>query len=91
MTTTALILHRVSDYDAWRTAYDSADDLRRQGGVISAEVLKPVGGDDLVAVTHEFETPEAARAFVSNDELKNAMQRGGVDPDSVQLHRRERD
>jgi heme-degrading monooxygenase HmoA len=91
MATTALILHRVSDYDAWRAAYDSAEEIRDQGGVLAAEVLRPTDGNDLVAVTHEFETPEAARAFFANEELKGDMQRGGVDLDSLQLHLLQRD
>lgn len=91
MATTALILHRVTDYDAWRRAYDSAGDLRDKGGVIAAEVLGPSDGDDLVAVTHDFETPEAARAFFANDELQGVMQRAGVDLASFELHLLQRD
>ncbi len=91
MATTALVLHRVSDYDTWRTVYDSVGDIRRQGGVTAAEVFKPTAGDNLVAVTHEFETPEAARAFFENEELQGALERGGVDRASLQLHLLERD
>lgn len=91
MATTALILHRVDDYDAWRTMYDSVDELRDQGGVIDAQVLKPTNSDNVVALTHDFQSPEAARAFFSNEELKGAMQRGGVDLDSFELHLLERD
>jgi hypothetical protein len=91
MATTALVLHRVSDYDGWRTVYDSVDEIRRKGGVTATEVFKPAVGDNLVAVTHEFETPEAARAFFENEELKGAMERGGVDRASLQLHLLERD
>jgi heme-degrading monooxygenase HmoA len=91
MATTALVLHRVADYDAWRTVYDSVDEIRRQAGVTAADVLKPTAGDNLVAVTHEFETPEAARAFFENEELKGAMDRAGVDPASFELYLLERD
>jgi len=91
MAATALILHRVTDYDAWRRAYDSAGDLRDQGGVIAADVLRPSDGDNLVAVTHDFETPEAARTFFSNEELKGVMQRAGVDLASFELHLLQRD
>ncbi|HEX6229723.1 MAG TPA: antibiotic biosynthesis monooxygenase [Solirubrobacterales bacterium] len=91
MATTALILHRVDDYDAWRTTYDSVNELRERGGVIDAQVLRPSNGDNVVAVTHDFESPEAARAFLANEELKGAMQRGGVDLDSFEVHLLERD
>lgn len=91
MATTALILHRVSDYGAWRTAYDSAGDLREQGGVLAAQVLRPTDGDNLVAVTHDFDTAEAARTFFSNEELKGVMERAGVDLASFELHLLQRD
>lgn len=91
MATTALILHRVDDYGAWRRSYDSANDMREQGGVIDAQVLRPSNGDNVVAVTHDFESTEAARAFLANEELKGAMQRGGVDLDSFEVHLLERD
>lgn len=91
MATTALIVHRVRDYDAWRTAYDSVDEVRKQGGVLDAQVLRPSNGDGVVAVTHDFESPEAAHAFLANEELKGAMQRGGVDLESLEVHLLERD
>ena len=50
-----------------------------------------VNGDNLVAVTHDFETPEAASAFLSDEELKGVMQRAGVDAGSIQVHLLERD
>lgn len=89
--TTALITHRVRDYDAWRDAYDSVEDLRRESGVTDAQVLKPSNGQDPVAVTHDFSSPEAARAFLDNEDLKAAMARGGVELDSLQIHLLERD
>ncbi len=91
MATTALILHRVDDYDSWREAYDSVDELRRQGGVTDAQVLRPGNGDGVVAVTHDFESPEAARAFLSNEDLKSAMERSGVDLESLEAHFLQRD
>ncbi len=91
MSATALVLHRVSDYDTWRKAYDSADGVRQQAGVSDAQVLRSTNGDNLVAITHDFDSPEAAEAFFSNEELKGAMERGGVDIDSFQLHILQRD
>jgi hypothetical protein len=91
MATTALALHRVADYDAWRAVYDSVDGIRRQAGVTGTEVFKPSPGDNLVAVTHEFETPEAARGFFENEDLRGAMDRAGVDRASFQLYLLERD
>lgn len=86
MSTTALVLHRVEDYDAWHSTYTSLKDLRNRHGVISDEVLRPLNGENLVALTHEFDSPEAARAYFSSEELQGAMAQAGVDPGSVELH-----
>jgi hypothetical protein len=91
MAITALVLHRVSDYNGWRSAYDAVEGIRTRGGVTAAEVFRPVKGDNLVAVTHDFETPEAARAFFASEELKREMERGGVDTATLELHLLERD
>ena len=91
MSTTALVTHRVNDYDTWRKAYDSVEGVRQQGGVTAAEVLRPLNGDNLVAITHDFDSPEAAQAFFANEDLKGAMAGGGVDLDSFQLHLLQRD
>jgi hypothetical protein len=91
MAITALALHRVADYAAWRRVYDSVEEQRRQGGVTGTEVLRPTNGDSVVAVTHDFETEGEARAFFANEELKSAMAQAGVDLSSFQLHLLERD
>jgi len=91
MATTALVLHRVADYDAWRPVYDSVENVRREGGVTAATVLRSPERDGLVAVTHDFESADQAHAFFENDELKGAMERGGVDLSSFQVHFLERD
>lgn len=91
MAITALALHRVADYDAWRRVYDSVDEQRRQAGVTAAEVLRPTNGDNLVAITHDFGTINEARAFFSSEELKGAMAEAGVDLSSFQLHLLQRD
>ena len=38
--TTAIVLHRVADYEAWRPVYDALDDTREAAGVTHQEVLR---------------------------------------------------
>ena len=38
--TTAIVLHRVADYEAWRPVYDALDDTRKAAGVTQQEVLR---------------------------------------------------
>jgi heme-degrading monooxygenase HmoA len=82
---TLLIHHRVIDYDAWKEAYDSAEELQRNGGVRSHRVWR--GGDDpnRVVVEHTFDSREAAESFVNSRELREAMGGAGVDESSLQI------
>ncbi|MGF9649911.1 hypothetical protein AAIH32_18280 [Pseudarthrobacter oxydans] len=74
----ALILHRVADYDAWRKVYDSVADMQKDGGVTKESVHRMADDPDNVLVIHEFESVAAAKAFFARANLKDAMQRGGV-------------
>ena len=77
-TATMIVRHPVEDYAAWRSVYDSVEDLRQQYGCVGAEVL--VGPDDKqdVFVFHRFPTLDQAKAFAGSDDLRTAMGRAGV-------------
>jgi hypothetical protein len=74
----ANILHRVADYDAWRKVYDSVGDMQKDGGVTKESVHRMVDDPNNVLVIHHFANVETAKAFFGRDDLKEAMQRGGV-------------
>jgi heme-degrading monooxygenase HmoA len=74
----SVVLHQVADYDAWRKVYDSFADVQKAGGVTRESVHRMAGDPDNVLVLHYFDTVDAAKAFFANPELKDAMQRGGV-------------
>jgi hypothetical protein len=76
--TVAIILHRVADYDAWRKVYDSVGDMQKDGGVTQESVHRMVDDPNNVLVIHHFGDVETARAFFGRDDLRDAMQRGGV-------------
>jgi heme-degrading monooxygenase HmoA len=73
-----LILHRVADYDAWRQVYDSVSAMQNSGGVTSESVHRMADDPNNVLVLHYFDSVEAARAFTTLPELKEAMQRAEV-------------
>jgi hypothetical protein len=47
-------------------------------GVSGDAVFQSIEDPNDVTVWHDFDTAEAAKALVSSDELRNAMQGGGV-------------
>jgi hypothetical protein len=77
-TATLIVRHRVNDYSAWRSVYDSVDGLRRQHGCTAAEVLVGPSDKEDVFVLHRFPSVEQAEAFAGSSELKDAMGHAGV-------------
>lgn len=77
-TATLIARHRVNDYSAWRSVYDSVDGLRQQYGCTGDEVLVDPADKQEVFVVHRFPTLEQAEAFAGSNELREAMGRAGV-------------
>ncbi len=83
--TTALVRHRVADFDAWRKEYDGFAPIQAEHGVQSHEVLRSIDNPNDVIVTHTFDSIEVAREFFARPELKEAMSQAGVNADSVEI------
>lgn len=77
-TATLLVRHRVENYGAWRSVYDSVEDLRQEHGCTDDEVLVDPGDGSEVYVLHRFPSVEQAQAFAGSAELREAMHRAGV-------------
>ena len=77
-TATLFVRHRVEDYAAWRSVYDSVEPLRQQFGCVGAEVMVDPQDKQDVFVIHRFPTVEQARGFAGSDDLREAMHRAGV-------------
>ena len=78
MSVTAVVRHKVADYDAWRTVYDGLADVQSSGGVTAESVHRLLGDGNDVLVVHRFDTADAAQAFFSSGELRDGMERAGV-------------
>ena len=83
--TISLVRHRVADFDAWRKEYDGFGPIQAEHGVQGHQVLRSIENPNDVIVTHTFDSREAASAFFAMPELKEAMGKAGVDPDSVKI------
>jgi hypothetical protein len=58
------IEHAISDFDTWSAAFNRFDAQRRQAGVRSHRVHRPVDDPNYVVVDLDFDTTEAAQAFL---------------------------
>lgn len=57
------IEHPITDFETWAAAFGRFGDARRDAGVRSHRVLRPVDDPCYVVVDLEFDTDEAALAF----------------------------
>ena len=72
------VRHPVKDYAVWRKGYEDLDPTRQKMGVKDDAVYRSVDDGNDVTAWHDFDTIDAARAFASSSELKEAMMNAGV-------------
>ena len=64
------VRHNVTDYEAWRKAYNDFDTKRRKMGVTAQAVYRSLDDGNDVTVTHDFTNAEKAKAFTSSPDLR---------------------
>ncbi len=79
MPVTAVIQHRVKNYDAWHQAYDGFADAQKAGGVTSESVHRANDDPNNVLVIHGFGTLAEAETFLGDAQLRETMQQAGVE------------
>lgn len=62
--TTLHIEHPITGYEQWRAAFDRAEDLRTDGGVIAQRVSQPIDDERYIVVQLDFDDAERATAFL---------------------------
>lgn len=72
------VRHEVSDYAAWKKAYEDFGSQRSKMGVTDQAVYRSIDNLNDVTVIHDFKTLQKAKAFASSPELKAAMMKAGV-------------
>jgi hypothetical protein len=72
------VRHPVADFTMWKQAYDDFDAERRGMGVTADAVFQSVDNTNDVTVWHDFESVDAARAFVESPRLAEVMEEARV-------------
>jgi quinol monooxygenase YgiN len=75
----SVVVHRVKDYRAWRQVYDEVGPMQKAGGVIAESVYQAKDDPNTVLVLHSFESMAAAESYFASPELRDAMQKAGVE------------
>ena len=59
------IEHRITDFDTWNAAFNRFTDVRRNAGVRTHRVQRPVDDPAYVVIDLDFDTTDEAAAFLS--------------------------
>jgi quinol monooxygenase YgiN len=74
----AMIEHSVKDFAAWKTAFDSHDQTRKDAGIIGYAVSQDVKDPNKVYVWLEAEDQAKLDEFLKSKDLKAKMKEAGV-------------
>lgn len=78
---TLVIHHRVADYDTWKVGFDNHQGAREAHGAIEHRVYRDLHDRHRVVIHIGFPSEGAARGFLEDPALKEAMVHAGVQGD----------
>jgi quinol monooxygenase YgiN len=73
-----LIHHKVASFEAWKAVFDSAFMMRKAAGERSFHLYHDVADPLDLTLFFEWESANMAERFLKSDQLKNEMQKAGV-------------
>lgn len=68
----------VQEYNSWKGVFDSMKSVRKEFGSTGDQIFKAEGNDNEVMVLIEWDNKENAEKFRNSQQIKDALQRGGV-------------
>ena len=77
--TTMLIQHEVKNFAEWKKVFDSAFELRKSSGELSAQVYQDASDASKVTTVNKWNSMANAQKFAQSPELKAAMEKAGVE------------
>jgi len=76
---TLVVHHRVRDYDVWKPVFDEHEGVRVSHGEAEHRIYRILTDLNYLAIHNDFSSVEAARGFMTDPSLPEAMERGGVE------------
>lgn len=74
----AIVIHRVKNFDNWRNAFNAHAKARYEAGILSTHISTDVQDPDLVSVYLESSDLHELNAFLTSKSLFEAMKNSGV-------------
>lgn len=69
----------VGDYALFRATFDGAADMRKSAGATGTTVYRSAEDPNEITIRADFPTMDQAKAFAASEDLREAMQRAGVE------------
>lgn len=73
-----LLRHKVSDYANWKSTFDSHLSARKRAGETGFRIFHNLENPHDLFLLLDWESAEAARKFMTSEDLRSAMQKAGV-------------
>ncbi|MEN8213728.1 MAG: antibiotic biosynthesis monooxygenase [Pseudomonadota bacterium] len=73
-----LIRHEVKEFRAWKSVFDSFNEIRRAGGERSYQIFHPEDDPNNLWLLFEWDNLDNARAFMASQDLEKTMAEAGV-------------
>lgn len=73
-----LIIHEVEDYPAWKKVFDDAENIRKDAGEQSYQVLKYEKEPNKIVHFSKWSSIANAKSFFESDELVKIRKEAGV-------------
>jgi hypothetical protein len=73
-----VIRHTVSDFSAWKTAYEAHETARSAAGLTEKHLLQDADNANQVVIMFEADDLKRAEDFSRSDDLRETMQKAGV-------------
>lgn len=73
-----VIMHKVANFEKWKSAYDEHDSARLASGIHNYVIARGADDSNVVMVALKVDDLTKAKAFAKDPGLKKAMQKGGV-------------
>jgi quinol monooxygenase YgiN len=76
---TLVVHHWVRDFATWKPVFDEHEDVRRGHGEVEHRIYQDIYNPNRVVIHNDFPSEQAARSFMTDPSLPEAMERGGVE------------
>jgi quinol monooxygenase YgiN len=77
-----ILIQKVSDYNQWRSVFDSMNAVRNDYGSTGAKVYRADNEPNEILVISDWKSIDQAKKFSQSPELKDARYRAGTNGDA---------